>query len=109
MKIAFAACALLLAVGGLAAPTSFAETRSLTLRLADFDLSRPADVTRLAKRINRAVNEICNQSKPDDDFDAYERDRACRVAAISRALTDISNPMLTARFDNERLVRLARR
>jgi UrcA family protein len=96
-------------VGGLAAPTSFAETRSLTLRLTDYDLSRPADVTRLAKRINRAANEICNQSRPDDGFDAYQRDRDCRVAAIGRALTAINNPMLAALFDNQRPDRLASR
>jgi UrcA family protein len=109
MKIIFAACALLLTVAGLAAPTSFAETRTLTLRLADYDLSRPADVTRLAKRINRAANEICNQSKPDDGFDAYKRDRECRITAIRQALTDINNPVLTSRFDIERLGRLASR
>jgi UrcA family protein len=109
MKSVLAASALLVALAGALAPTAAAERRSQTIRVSDLDLSRPADVARLAKRINRAANEICNQSRPDDGFDAYQRDRDCRVAAIGRALTAINNPMLAALFDNQRPDRLASR
>ena len=100
MKALIASFACALAFAAATAPAALAEAPSKSIRLADYDLSRPADVARLAHRIKRASAEVCTQAKPDSFASAYERDRLCRIAAVDKALAAIGNPQLAALFQD---------
>ena len=69
-----------------AAPAT-AAPRSVAVSYADLDLSRPAGVAALDRRLSRAADAVCG---PVDarDLRASAAARACRTAALSAAAGD---------------------
>lgn len=83
-----------LLVAAVAAPAT-ASPRSIAVSYADLDLSRPAGVAALDRRLARAADAVCG---PVDarDLRAMSAARACRTAALSSANAE-AKPVIAAR------------
>jgi UrcA family protein len=85
-----------------AAGASAAEVRSLSVRYADLDLERPADVARLYQRIRGAAENVCGPrlltglNVPSPDY------RRCFAAAVAQAVARVDRPALSA-YHQQRL------
>jgi UrcA family protein len=85
-----------------ATAASAAEVHSLSVRYADLDLDRPADVARLYQRIRVAADNVCgprvlsgsNLPLPD-----YQR---CFADAVAQAVVRVDRPALSA-YHQQRL------
>jgi UrcA family protein len=80
------------------APMSFAavpgdSVPTATVRYNDLNLSTPAGVNALYRRIRTAATEVC--PNPDArDLSAARAVKQCRVEATARAVRDVNNPQL---------------
>jgi UrcA family protein len=97
-----------------AAPAALAKPveRSETVRIsyADLDLSKPAGVEVLMRRVSQAVDKICGSRPRLSQIAANVRFEVCRDDTTKRAITSIDNPMLTVMFYETRpLTKLASR
>ena len=79
-----AALMIALAPAGASAGEPGMIEKSVTVRLSDLDLSKPADAARLHLRIRRAAAIACS-----DGFNPGEPDQDCMTTAIANALADI--------------------
>jgi UrcA family protein len=97
-----AALALAFTVNAVASPTD--EPRSITVRFAELDLSKPAGAKVLYSRIKHAASIVCGgHGSPD----AYRYYRQCYSDAVTRAVQSINSPLLTAMHGKE-ITRLAK-
>jgi UrcA family protein len=105
--LALAAALLLTAA---AAPTAFADTESLSMRVqyGDLDLTRQAGIDRLVSRLNWAAEMVC-PSIAIGRFRLSDQARDCRREAIRKAVADIGSAELAARLDPVRSYPLASR
>jgi UrcA family protein len=64
------------------------------VRFADLDLTRPADVAALYRRIRVAAREVC-QPLSERDLTLLAASRPCVLDAIDHAVGDINSPTLS--------------
>jgi UrcA family protein len=82
----FAALVIALAPAAASAGDAALVRKSVTVRVADLDLRRPADARKLQQRIRRAAEIACSDGFAPGSPGALEPDRECVAAAISNAL-----------------------
>lgn len=70
------------------------ESARYTVRFADLDLTRSADVVVLYQRIRAAAREVC-QALREHDLTLLAASRSCAVNAIERAVGDVNSPTLS--------------
>lgn len=97
MKILFAIAALAVsgalfasAVPAWAGPV----TRQIVVPYSDLNLSREAGARALIGRIEFAATRVCGGKPAMGDLQALAAFRACKEAAVNRALSDIHHPMV---------------
>jgi UrcA family protein len=80
---------------GIARADPVAPASSVTIRVADLDLSQKADAVELYSRISRAAVRACG---PFDSRSSYEQERmrACVKTAIVGAVERVNKPQLVA-------------
>jgi UrcA family protein len=64
------------------------------VRFADLDLTRPADVAALYRRIRVAARDVCD-SLGERDLTLLAASRVCVRDAIDHAVSDINSPTLS--------------
>jgi len=79
-----AALMIALAPAGASADETAMIRKSVTVRVADLDLSKPTDTARLQQRIRRAAAIVCS-----DGFNPGAPDRDCMANAIATAIADV--------------------
>jgi UrcA family protein len=67
------------------------------VRYADLDLSRPADVALLYRRIQSAAALVCD-STGSRELARLVRSRKCMTSAVERAVADVHAPLLTQHY-----------
>lgn len=99
------ATALLLApAAGLAKPTTASLDRpvesSARVAYGDLDLTTPSGAHTLLDRLNRAGGKVCGARALDPGYDLQTllRVKACRRAAVGRAVDRLDAPLVTAAF-----------
>jgi UrcA family protein len=107
VRLAISAAVLLT---GVCAPAAFADTQTLSTRVVygDLDLTQKAGIDVLVIRLNRAAERVC-PSLPQSSVRMSAKARACRQAAVQKAVADIGSQELTARLNPIRAYPLASR
>jgi UrcA family protein len=85
----FAALMIALAPAGASAGETAMIQKSVTVRVSDLDLNKPADAARLQQRIRRAAAVACSDGLIPGSPGASEPDRDCMASAITNALANI--------------------
>jgi UrcA family protein len=80
-----AALMIALAPAGASAGETALIQKSVTVRVSDLDLSKPADAARLQQRIRRAAAAVCGDGLVTGSPGASEPDRDCMANAIATA------------------------
>lgn len=70
------------------------EVRTELVQFGDLDLSRPAGVQALYRRIQQAARDVCG---PEGAAGHLGDSRECRSSAIARAVAEVDAPLLTER------------
>lgn len=70
--------------------------RSATVRIADLNLSLPADAAALYQRIRRAARNVCGDGLAGGSQPASSLDWDCVREAVASAVTRVNQPLLTA-------------
>ena len=84
-----------------AAPSGAA--RSVVVRYADLDLSRPKDVNILYHRLKAAAWSVCNNlSVWNDDLAAFSKYHRCVHRAMENSVASVSSQRLTELYSRER-------
>jgi UrcA family protein len=92
---ALASAACLLGVGAASAADAMTTTQQVPVSYRDLDLSTPSGASALYSRIQTAARVACGF--PDSKDLHRDRDaRACSDKAISAAVSEVNNPLLTA-------------
>ncbi|MDE2220300.1 MAG: UrcA family protein [Gammaproteobacteria bacterium] len=86
-----AALLVALAPAGASADESAMIRKSVSVRVTDLDLSRPADAARLQQRIRRAAVAVCSDGLVPGSPAASEPDRDCMASAIVNALASVGS------------------
>jgi UrcA family protein len=84
-----AALMIALAPAGASADETATIQKSVTVRVSDLDLNKPADAARLQQRIRRAAAIVCSDGLIAGSPGASEPDRDCMASAIANALAKI--------------------
>jgi UrcA family protein len=84
-----AALMVALAPAGASASEAAMIEKSVTVRVSDLDLSRPADAARLQQRIRRAAAAACSDGLTPGSPGASEPDQDCMASAIANALAHV--------------------
>jgi UrcA family protein len=71
------------------------DTRSVTVRYADLDLSEQAGVESLYQRLRTAARHVCG-SKETRYLEAVRDWRRCHNTALEQAIKEVANERLTA-------------
>ena len=79
-----------------AAPSN--DVRTETVRFADLDLARPAGAHELYRRIQQAARDVCEPYRLGDITRNY---RLCLSSTITRAVTEVGAPLLTAHHQSQ--------
>jgi UrcA family protein len=97
-----AACALL---PGLAQSNEQIVTLQTTFRTADLDLSKPADLRELYRRLQDAAGALCDSRRPD--VRSFVPEKGCSERVLAGALRSINRPQLTMIYLETHTVREA--
>jgi UrcA family protein len=84
-----AALMIALAPAGASADETAMIQKSVTVRVSDLDLNKPADAARLEQRIRRAAATACSDGFVTGSPGASEPDRDCMASAIGNALASL--------------------
>jgi UrcA family protein len=90
-----AALMIALAPAGAPAGETAMIQKSVTVRVSDLDLNKPADAARLQQRIRRAAAIACSDGLIAGSPGASEPDRDCMASAVANALAK-TKPALVA-------------
>jgi UrcA family protein len=88
-------CLLAGSVGAAQAATSTDNVPSVVVRYGDLDLSTTEGVRVLYQRISVAAHQVC-PFEHSRVLSQVGKNRACREAAIERAVNAVNNPQLVA-------------
>jgi UrcA family protein len=88
-------CLLAGSVGAAQAATSTDEVPSVVVRYGDLDLSTSEGARVLYQRISVAARQVC-PAQVTKVIALVGKNRACREAAIERAVNAVNNPQLVA-------------
>ncbi len=91
-----AALLLALAPNGAVADEMAMIRNSVTVQVSDLNLKRPADAARLYQRIRRAAERACGDGLVSSSPLAQPADRDCVRNAIAAAMSNLSEPLVTA-------------
>jgi UrcA family protein len=83
------------AAGVTTAATPAADGPAIAVKYKDLDLNTREGSVTLYKRIADAASEVCSFAD-NRDLAAVAQSRACRRAAIDRAVNDLHSPQLAA-------------
>jgi UrcA family protein len=89
--VAWQGAALGASLDGTAGPTV-----SVTVRYADLDLRRPADVEKLYQRIRHAAYGACGERELTGSHAVLPSWQKCVTDAVDQAVTQLDRPALTA-------------
>ena len=79
------------------------EPRSVVVRYADLDLSRPKDVTTLYHRMQTAARSVCHDmSVWNDDLAAFNEYHRCVRRAMEKGVASVRSERLTELYSRER-------
>jgi len=81
-----------------ATPSADAEQTSLTVRYNDLSLDRASDVAMLYHRISHAADNACGPREFTGSHVESTRYRTCFDTAVSRAVTAVASPSLSAYY-----------
>ncbi|MGA8705493.1 MAG: UrcA family protein [Steroidobacteraceae bacterium] len=84
------------------------QTMSVSVRYADLDLSRPADVKVLYQRIGRAANAVCGERELTGSHLPLPSWRRCVADAVDHAVVQLDRPALSA-YHREHTTDVARK
>jgi UrcA family protein len=86
-------------MGATAAPARAedGDAPAVTVNFGDLNLAHPAGITQLYGRIRAAANKVCQPYSIKAPFAAQAMD-ACVGKAMSKAITDVHEPALTAMY-----------
>ncbi len=84
-----AALMIALAPAGASADEAATIQKSVTVRVSDLDLNKPADAARLQQRIRRAAAIACSDGLTPGSPGASEPDYDCMASAIANALASV--------------------
>ena len=105
-RIVISAALALLVLGAegalFAVAASADEVRSLSVRYADLDLERPADVARLYQRIRRAAEDVCGPRLLTGSRVPVTGYQPCFADAVAQAVARVDRPALSA-YHQQRL------
>jgi UrcA family protein len=88
-------CLLVGSVGAAQAATALPTVPTVVVRYGDLDLSTPEGARVLYQRISVAAHEVC-PVLITRDLALVGKNRACREAAIERAVNAVNSPQLAA-------------
>jgi len=86
-----AALMIALAPTGASAGETAMIQKSVTVRVSDLDLNKPADAAKLQQRIRRAAALACSDGLIPGSPGASEPDRDCMASAIATALANVKS------------------
>ena len=69
--------------------------KSTTVRIADFNLNRPADAAALYRRIRRAADLVCSDGPAGATLPGSLPQGECVQTAVASAVTRVNQPLLT--------------
>ena len=84
-----------------AADATASNGRDVTVSYRDLDLSRPADVRTLYKRIENAAASACLTAPPTVDLARHLAWEHCYSAAIDSAVMQVRSPELLALYRSQ--------
>ncbi len=89
---------------------SKAEPGALSIRVAytDLDLTRAEDVKRMSIRIDMALKAVCGSTRGSATA-VRTMITKCRTKALTNAIADINEPLLTALYSPDKVMTLASR
>jgi UrcA family protein len=87
----------------------FDAAPSVKVHFGDLDLTKPAGVDTLYRRIQQAARMVCRDSASPYEIGRARVFRKCYDTAIDTAVSDVSAPLLTARHDGNKSKRTAAR
>jgi UrcA family protein len=90
-----AACVLAGSLGVAQAAAPLDDVPTVVVRYGDLDLSTQEGVQTLYKRISSAARQVCPSADPRS-LRRFDDGRACRAAAIARAVSDVHSSQLAA-------------
>jgi UrcA family protein len=85
-----------------ATAASAAEVHSISVRYADLDLDRPADVARLYGRIRAAADNVCGPRVLTGSYVPQPHYQRCFADAVTQAVARVDRPALSA-YHQQRL------
>ena len=85
-----------------AAPAVAEEPKTATTSVAysDLDLSRPAGVATLMKRLSQASDRVCGERPMSVRYGQLAPYLRCRESAVANAVREIDQPAVTLAFEN---------
>jgi len=84
-----AALMIALAPAGASAGETAMIQKSVTVRVSDLDLNRPADAAKLQQRIRRAAAIACSDGLIPGSPGASDPDRDCVASAVANAIASV--------------------
>jgi UrcA family protein len=80
-----------------------ASVPTVSVAYGDLKLTSPADAAVMLQRVRRAGAAACQKGRfmVGSDIATIERFEACRHAAVSKAVTDLNAPLVTATFNKQ--------
>jgi len=84
-----------------AADAQAADAQSVTVSYKDLDLSRPADVRTLYKRIENAAASACLDAPTNMDLARHLAWKRCYSAAVDSAVMQVRSPELLALYRSQ--------
>ena len=84
-----------------AADAEASNSRDIVVSYKDLDLSRPADVRTLYKRIENAAASACLEPSPAVDLSRHLAWERCYSAAVDSAVMQVRSPELLALYRSQ--------
>ena len=75
----------------------YVEGTSTTVKFGDLNLQNPAGTEALYRRIQRAANKVCGDTRDIHNLNDFAR-RECVERAVAKAVSDVNNRSLTALY-----------
>lgn len=79
------------------------QQQEVVVRVSDLDTTSDRGASRALLRIRRAAEDVCDASPGLRRHEERAAARECVNEAMSRAVTDLGDPMVAAKFNGHRL------
>ena len=71
------------------------DVKSVEIAISGYDLAKPEDAKVVYKKIQRAAKRACSNTMTRQSLRERAEERKCRDEAITRAVTQLDEPVLT--------------